>query len=61
MSYIIIWNPNSSDSHIHTNTRGFIESFEEAEEAIEEAKKCKDNTDYRDFCLSLIAISFPVF
>ncbi len=51
MGYIILWNPYSSDSHIHTNTRGFIETFYDREEAIEEAKRCKDNADYREFLL----------
>lgn len=51
MSYIIVWNPNSRDSHIHVDTHGFIQSFEEREDAIKEAEECKDNEHYRNFCL----------
>lgn len=51
MGYIIIWNPTSSDSHIHTNDRGFIEHFNEREDAITEAKECRDREHYRDFIL----------
>lgn len=51
MSYIIIWNPNCRDIHVHMNARGFIETFDNPDDAIEEAKECQDNEQFRDFCL----------
>lgn len=51
MGYIIVWNHNSRDSHIHTDSHGFIEIFEDREGAVKEGEACQDSEHYRDFIL----------
>lgn len=51
MSYIIVWNHNSRDSHIHVDSHGFIEHFSDREDAIKEARECIDSKHYRSFIL----------
>ncbi len=51
MAYIIVWNHDSSDSHIHTNSHGFIEHFHDRDDAIEQARECQDREHYRTFIL----------
>jgi hypothetical protein len=60
MSYIIIWNPTSKDAHIHTDTYGFIEHFEERNDALDEAEACKDGSDFRTFMLFKEDIYKPI-
>ncbi len=49
MTYIIIWNQNNIDNCIHQEIGGFIGCFESKEEARQEAEKCVDGGDFREF------------
>lgn len=51
MSYIIVWNPNSTDNQIHTDYHGFIEHYDDRDEAIDEAERCIDGQHFRSFML----------
>ncbi len=51
MSYIIIWNSSNRDSHIHTNSHGFIEHFANQDDAVKEAIEYLDGEYLRDFVI----------
>lgn len=46
---IVIFNTNSIDSEILTDSHGFISEFYNSEDAKEEADKWIDRTQYRDY------------
>lgn len=45
--YIVIFNPNSRDSCIMTDSKGFVETFTTRQVALEEAEKWLDGEQYR--------------
>lgn len=49
MSYIVVFNVNSSDVEIMTNGHGFKEEFATFEDANNEAMEWLDDNQYRDF------------
>ena len=49
MAYVIIWNHHSHDPHIHLDSHGFVEFFEEKEDAEKEAELCLDKEDFREY------------
>lgn len=51
MGYIIVWNPNSRDPFIQTNTRYFKEEYSTYEAAKEAAEADVDNEDYRNYAI----------
>lgn len=51
MGYIIVWNPNSRDPFIHTNSHYFKDEFYTYEEAKEEAEANLDNDQFRDYAI----------
>ncbi len=51
MAYIIVWNPNSRDPFIHFNSHYFKEEFSTYEGALEEADKCLDNDQFRNYAI----------
>ena len=51
MSYFILFNPTNRDSEISKDWHGFPETYDEYEDAVNEAKETLDGEDYRDFII----------
>ena len=51
MGYIIVWNPNSRDPFIHTNSHYFKDEFYTYEQAKEEAEKNIDDEHFRSYSI----------
>jgi hypothetical protein len=51
MSYYILFNPSNRDAEISKEWGGFVESYDDYDEAVRIAKESLDGEDYRDFII----------